>query len=154
MIRRINAAQLRVLNNVLDDGRMNRLLEQEAIARGRTEVYTLSRMLDDLRGGLWSELASSSPTIDAYRRDLQADYLDILDRKINPLPAPATTVQQPQFGPPRVPLSSDAQSQLRGELVSLRAAVQRAIPRTSDRSTLLHLQGVVHRIGNILDPKD
>ena len=154
MIRRINAAQLRVLNNVLDDGRMNRLLEQEAIARGRTEVYTLSRMLDDLRGGLWSELASSSPTIDAYRRDLQADYLDILDRKINPLPVPATTVQQPQFGPPRVPLSSDAQSQLRGELVSLRAAVQRAIPRTSDRSTLLHLQGVVHRIGNILDPKD
>ena len=156
MIRRINAAQLRVLNNVLDDGRMNRLLEQEALARSKTDVYTLSRMLDDVRGGLWSELASSSPNIDAYRRDLQTDYLDILDRKINPPPVTTTTTapQQPQFGPPRVPLSSDAQSQLRGELVSLRAAIQRAIPRTSDRSTLLHLQGAVHRIGNILDPKD
>ena len=87
-------------------------------------------------------------------RDLQTDYLDILDRKINPPPASTATIAVAQFGPPRVPLSSDAQSQLRGELVTLRAAIQRAIPRTTDRSTLLHLQGAVHRINNILDPKD
>jgi hypothetical protein len=154
MIRRINAAQLRVLSNVLDDGRMNRLLEQEALAGKKTDVYTLARLLDDVRSGLWSELASSSPNADAYRRDLQTDYLDLLDRKINPPPAPtATVVLPPQFGPARVPLSSDAQSQLRGELVTLRASIQRAIPRARDRSTLLHLQGAVHRINNILDPK-
>ncbi len=153
MIRRINAAQLRVLNNVLDDGRMNRLLEQEALASNKSEVYTLAKLLDDVRNGVWSELSSSSPNADAYRRDLQTDYLDILDRKINPPRVTPTTVTLPQFGPPRVPLSSDAQSQLRGELVTLRAAIQRAIPRTSDRSTLLHLQGAVHRINNILDPK-
>lgn len=154
MIRRINGAQLRVLINVLDDGRLNRLLEQEAMARDKSDVYTLSRMLDDLRRGLWSELSSSSPKTDAYRRDLETDYLDLIDKKINPPPAPATT-QPPvrQFGPPRIPLSSDAQSHLRGELVSLRAEIQRAIPRTSDRSTLLHLQGALHRIGMILDPK-
>ena len=154
MIRRINAAQLRVLNNILDDGRMNRLLEQEALASNKSDVYTLARLLDDVRNGLWSELSSSSPNADAYRRDLQTDYLDILDRKINPPPASSAATAVPQFGPPRVPLSSDAQSQLRGELVTLRAAIQRAIPRTTDRSTLLHLQGAVHRINNILDPKD
>jgi len=153
MIRRINAAQLRVLNNVLDDGRLNRLLEQEALAGNKSETYSLARMLDDLRNGVWSELSSSSPNADAYRRDLQTDYLDLIDRKINPPPASAASLTQQQFGPPRVPLSSDAQSQLRGELVTLRAAIQRAIPRTSDRSTLLHFQGAVHRIGKILDPK-
>jgi hypothetical protein len=151
MIRRINAAQGRVLNNVFDDGRLNRLLEQEALARGTGDAYPLSRMLDDVRRGLWSELSSASPRMDAYRRDLQNDYLDLIDRKINP-PAPSATPAPQNFGPPRVPLSSDAQSQLRGELVTLRGEIQRAIPRTSDRSTLLHLQGAVHRIANILDP--
>ncbi|HEX6575959.1 MAG TPA: zinc-dependent metalloprotease [Gemmatimonadaceae bacterium] len=154
MIRRINAAQLRVLNNVMDDGRMNRLLEQEALASNKSDVYTLSKLLDDVRSGVWTELSSSSPNADAYRRDLQTDYLDILDRKVNPPRPTTTTTPTVQFGPPRVPLSSDAQSQLRGELVTLRAAIQRAIPRTSDRSTLLHFQGAVHRINNILDPKD
>jgi hypothetical protein len=155
MIRRINAAQNRVLTNLFDDGRLNRLLEQEALARGSGDAYPLSAMLDDVRRGLWSELASSSPRADAYRRDLQNDYLDLIDRKINPPPATTTTTPAPQQnqGPPRVPLSSDAQSQLRGELVTLRGEIQRAIPRTSDRSTLLHLQGAVHRIENILDPK-
>jgi hypothetical protein len=155
MIRRINAAQNRVLNNLFDDGRLNRLLEQEALARGSGDAYPLSAMLDDVRRGLWSELASASPRADAYRRDLQNDYLDLIDRKINPPPATTTTTPAPQQnqGPPRVPLSSDAQSQLRGELVTLRGEIQRAIPRTSDRSTLLHLQGAVHRIENILDPK-
>lgn len=151
MIRRINAAQLRVLNNVFDDGRLNRLIEQEALARGSGDAYPLSRMLDDVRGGLWSELSSSSPRMDAYRRDLQNDYLDLIDRKINP-PAETPSANQRNFGPPRIPLSGDAQSQLRGELVTLRREIQRAIPRTSDRSTVLHLQGAVHRIDNILDP--
>jgi hypothetical protein len=152
MIRRINAAQSRVLNNVFDDGRLNRLLEQEALARGSGDAYPLARMLDDVRRGLWSELTSSSPRADAYRRELQNDYLDLIDRKINPPATPANAAPQQNFGPPRSPLSSDAQSQLRGELVSLRGDIQRAIPRTSDRSTLLHLQGALHRIQDILDP--
>lgn len=152
MIRRINTAQNRVLTNVLDDGRMNRLLEQEALARDRSEIYSLAGMLDDLRRGLWSELSSSSPKIDAYRRDLQSDYLDVIDRKINPPAASPTAQPQRQFGPPRIPLSSDAASELRGELVTLRAEIQRVIPRTTDRATVLHLQGAAHRIGMILDP--
>jgi hypothetical protein len=84
MIRRINAAQMRVLNNLLDDGRMNRLLEQEAMAKSKSDVYTLAKMLDDVRHRVWSELSSSSPVIDGYRRELQMDYLSAIDRKINP----------------------------------------------------------------------
>ncbi|MEO8578083.1 MAG: zinc-dependent metalloprotease [Gemmatimonadales bacterium] len=151
MIRRINGAQVRVLTNVLNDGRLNRLLEQEAVSRNSADSYPLSRMLDDLRQGIWSELATNSPAIDGYRRELQLDYLSAIDRKINPPTTPVVVVQQ--FGTPAVPLSDDAQSQLRGELVTLRGEIQRAIPRANDRSTRLHLQGSLHRIDNILDPK-
>jgi uncharacterized protein DUF4953/uncharacterized protein DUF5117/uncharacterized protein DUF5118 len=152
MITRINGAQMRVMNTLLDDSRMNRLLEQEALAQNKGDVYTLTSMLDDVRRGVWEELASARPVIDAYRRELQMDYLSLLERKLNPPAATATPVQAFQFGPPPRPLSDDAKSQLRGELVTLRADVQRVIPRTGDRATQLHLQGTVHRIGEILDP--
>jgi Met-zincin/Domain of unknown function (DUF5117)/Domain of unknown function (DUF5118) len=152
MITRINNAQMRVMNTLFDDGRMNRLLEQEALARNKGDVYTLTSMLDDVRRGVWEELSSARPVIDAYRRELQMKYLGLIERKLNPPPTPTTPAPQPQFGTPARPLSDDAKSQLRGELVTLRAEIQRAIPRAGDRATQLHLQGAAHRIGEILDP--
>ena len=153
MISRINGAQTRVLNNLMDDGRMNRLLEQEALGRERQYVYPLSSMLDDVRRGIWSEIYSARPVMDPYRRELQMDFLSLIDRKLNPQ---EQSGQQTVifFGPRPAPLSDDAKSQLRGVLVTLRSEIQRAIPRTTDRGTLLHLQGAVHRIENILDPAD
>jgi hypothetical protein len=150
MINRINSAQTRVLNNVLDDGRLNRLLEQEAInERG---AYPLAAMLDDLRRGIWAEIHAARPNADAYRRELQSDFLMAIDRKLNPPPASATQPPQVRFGPPPLPLSEDAKSHLRGTLSALRAELVRAIPRTTDRPTRLHLEGAVYRIGEILDP--
>src|SRR5690606_4312632 len=67
MIRRVNNAQRRVLNTLLDDGRMNRLLEREAIASAEgelDEVYSLVNMLDDVRRGIWSELYGGRLSID------------------------------------------------------------------------------------------
>jgi hypothetical protein len=37
--------------------------------------------------------------------------------------------------------------------MSLRQQVRAAIPKAGDRETELHLMGVDHRIGDILDPK-
>ncbi|HEX8673983.1 MAG TPA: zinc-dependent metalloprotease, partial [Longimicrobium sp.] len=153
MIARVNGAQTRVLNSLMDDGRMNRLLEQEALGRERQYVYPLSSMLDDVRRGIWAEIYSARPVMDPYRRELQMDFLSLIDRKLNPQEQPG---QQTVifFGPRPAPLSDDAKSQLRGVLVTLRSEIQRAIPRTTDRGTLLHMQGAVHRIENILDPAD
>jgi hypothetical protein len=155
MIARINAAQSRVLNMLLDDGRMNRLLEQEALGRERQYVYPLASMLDDLRGGVWSELTDARPVMDPYRRELQMDFLSLIDRKLNPPETPAGAPVQIFPGQPRPqPLSDDAKSQLRGELTTLRALIVRAVPRTTDRASQLHLQGAIHRIDQILDPED
>lgn len=151
MITRINGAQTRVLNALFDDQRMNRLLEQEAL--NKSAAYPLASMLDDVRRGIWSELTSGAP-IDAYRRELQNDYLNLIDRKLHPAPVNAAQVAAlARFGIRNQPLSDDAKSELRGELVTLRSQIQAAIPRTADRASQLHLQGAVHRIGDILDPK-
>ncbi|HEX2091632.1 MAG TPA: zinc-dependent metalloprotease, partial [Longimicrobiaceae bacterium] len=150
MITRINGAQSRVLNSLLDDSRMNRLLEQEALNRQR--AYPLAAMLDDLRRGIWSEVYDARPVADAYRRELQSDFLSQIDRKLNPPATPAAAQTQQQGGTPPAPLSDDAKSHLRGLLSTLRADIARAVPRTADRATQLHLQGAVHRIDEILDP--
>ena len=156
MVTRISSAQTRVLNTLFNDQRLNSLLEQEGTARDRNQVYTLATMLDDLRRGIWSEL-SAGQAIDVFRRELQNDYLTLVDRKLNPPPAPAGGQGGGgggQFGgPPPAPLSEDAKSHLRGQLVALQGEIQRALPRAGDRATQLHLQGAQHRIANILDPE-
>jgi hypothetical protein len=157
MLTRVGNAQNRVLNSVLNDGRMNRLLEGEALAKSSSDVYTLSEMLDDVRKGIWSELSDGAPKVDAYRRQLQNNYLTLVNNKLNP-PAPAAGAGQGGGGggfggQAPAPLSQDAKSQLRGELVSLQGEIRRATPRATDRATQLHLAGADHRIGEILDPK-
>lgn len=150
MITRIDNAQARVLTGLFDDNRMNRMLEDEALASNKADSYTLSNMLDDLRHGVWSELADSRISIDPYRRALQNNYLTQIDRKLNP--PPTTAVATPGRAR-QAPLSEDAKSELRGELVLLQADIQRASGRAADRETQMHLAGAAHRIGDILNPK-
>jgi hypothetical protein len=152
MIRRINGAQGRVLNNVLDDQRMNRLLDQEAVADKEAEVYSLGDMLDDVRHGVFSEIYGGRLAIDGFRRELQNDFLNNFDTKLNPPEREANAQPQRRFGTPRAPLAEDAKSQIRGQLSILKADIQRAIPRAADRETKMHLQAAVHRIDEILDP--
>lgn len=158
MIRRINNAQTRVLNNLLNDGRLNRLLEQEAVAEGEEveEVYPLAEMLHDVRRGIWSEIYSGRVSIDAFRRELQMSYLSIIDRKLNPPEEDAENNRQPQrrFGPPEIPLSEDAKSHLRGELITLRSELQRAAGRSADHASRVHVQHAIHKIDKILNPSE
>ncbi len=152
MIARINNAQSRVLSAVLDDGRMNRLLEEEALASSKSSVYTLSGLLDDVRHGVWSEIYAGQ-SIDAFRRELQSDYLTTIEHKLNPPPAnPVLAAQLAQFGIRLPLLSDDAKSQLRGTLVALRSDLRGASGK-GDRATQLHVAGAIKRIDDILYPK-
>ena len=153
MITRITNAQGRVLTSLLNDGRLNRLIENEALATNKGDTYSLASMLTDLKRGVWSELSQASVSIDPYRRTLQNLFLSQVNAKLNP---PAITVTPAPQGPgatPPAPLLEDARSQLRGELVTLRAEIRRAVARASDRETRLHLEAADHEIGEILDPK-
>jgi hypothetical protein len=152
MITRITNAQARVLTGLMNDSRLNRLLENEALAPSKGDAYSLASMLEDLKRGIWTELNEPRVAVDPYRRTLQNQYLSQINLKLNPPPATSPAPNFPGFTPP-APLLEDARNELRGELVSLRSDIRRAIPRAADRETRLHLEGVEHQIGDILEPK-
>jgi hypothetical protein len=155
MLNRVGNAQNRVLTSLLNDGRMNRLLEGEALAGlNDGDAYSLGDMLDQVRNGIWSELNGGAPKIDPFRRRLQNELITQLGRKLNPPPAaaPAAGGGGGFGGAAPTPLSEDARSEIRGELITLREEIRRAIPKAGDRETRLHLQGAEHRITEILDP--
>jgi hypothetical protein len=154
MLARIGNAQNRVLAQVLVDQRLNLILDGSATANNEFEVYTLAEMLDDLQRGIWAELWRPEPKIDPYRRTLQNNYLTQMNNKLNPPAAQAAQLAQlAALGIQVTPLAEDARSEIRGEIVALREKVRMAQARTTDRETKLHLAGVDHRIGEILDPK-
>jgi hypothetical protein len=154
MLTRIGNAQTRVLSQVLQDQRLNFLLDGEATAKNPNDVYSLADMLDDLQRGIWSELAAAAPKIDPYRRALQNTYLTQMNAKLNPSTAQAAQFAQlAALGITITPLAEDARSEIRGELVALRERVRGVEGKAGDRETRLHLAGVEHRIGEILDPR-
>ena len=150
-IDRVQRAQAAVLNNVLGDGRMTRLVEFSATAADKADAYSLGEMLGDLRRGVWTEIYSGAPRIDAYRRALQRSYLETIDRKINPAPDAGQGGQQ--FGPQGPPaLTGEIQTMLRGELRDLDRELAAASARAGDRDSRLHMEGARAQIREILDP--
>jgi hypothetical protein len=150
-VERIRGYQARTVNNILDFGRMARMIENETL--NGSSAYSILEMMTDLRTGIWSELPRGR-TIDTYRRNLQRSYLSrmeyLMTEKQAPVPArfrsfiKRTNVNVEQ---------SDIRPVVRGQLVTLRSQIRSAIPKTSDRMSKYHLQDAVVRIDNILDPK-
>ena len=131
---RIRTSQARVLRTLLNSARLARLVEQEAIEGDA--AYAPTDFLADLRGGLWRELAEVEVEIDAYRRNVQRTYLDLIDDRLN--------------GPS--PAQDDARPFLRGELRALDRSIAAALAQVSDRATRLHLEDVQDQIVKTLDP--
>jgi hypothetical protein len=153
-LRRINQAQAGVLGTLMNDRRLERLIEFEALAEDKRDVYSLSEMLADVRAGIWSELSGGGVAIDPYRRELQRSYLAAVKGKLNPtapvLPAGLPPGFAAQFMPARA--TSDIQAALRSELRALDADLARAVGKTGDRITRAHIEDARWQIKEILDP--
>jgi hypothetical protein len=149
-VARIRQAQAGVLNSLLNTGRLNRLIEYEALSAAG-EAYTIADLLTDLRSGVWPEISQSSVRIDVYRRNLQRAYLEAVERVIYPPPPPAA---QPGPGGQAAPVfPSDARPALRGHLVELDRAIEQSLGRAADGMTRLHLRDLRLEIDRLLDPK-
>ncbi|WP_069130384.1 zinc-dependent metalloprotease [Rhodohalobacter halophilus] len=135
-VERIQSLQARHLRSVMNSSRMMRLIEDETF-RGN-DAYGITEMLEDVRKGVWSELSSNS-SIDVYRRNLQRTYLNSVKSLMESEDSDVD--------------GSDIKPLLREELRTLKTEVDRAVNRTVDRRTVVHLQDVQNRIENILDPK-
>lgn len=150
-VERIRAYQVRTLNNLLDFGRMARLIENENL---NENAYGLLDMMTELRAGIFSELAQGK-TIDVYRRNLQRAYVDrmqyLMTEKQNKIPSRLRSwINQSGINVAQ----SDIRPVVRAELNNLNRQAQRAISRTSDRMSRYHLQDLVERIDAILNPND
>ena len=152
---RIGNAQRNVLNTLLANDRLQRMVEIEALAGNGglpqgERAYTVGAMLGELRRGIFREAYRGAP-IDAYRRRLQRSYIEVIGTKVNPPPAPSNL-------PPGAFVVgggsvADARALLRGELVELDRELAAAVRRTSDRTSRLHLEDARYQISRILDPE-
>ena len=142
-LERIRATQVRTLENVLDFGRMGRMIENETL-NGK-DAYTLTQLMTDLRTGIFSELTNGKK-IDTYRRNLQRAYIERLDYLLtkDQTGRNATDVKVSQ---------SDIRAISRAELNTLKRLVATAATRTGDTLSRYHLQDLKERIDLILDPR-
>jgi hypothetical protein len=90
-----------------------------------------------MRQGIFGEIYQPKVQIDAYRRNLQRAYLDLMSTRINGNAA----------------IADDQRPMYRGELRKISADAVIALPKTTDRATRLHLEDVRDQIARMLDPK-
>ncbi len=149
----IGNIQTGTLNRLFNTNTLDKLIEAE------TEIgnnaYKMTDLFNDLKKGIWSELATKKP-INVYRRNLQKSYVDILDNLLNP----PTTVTMNVGGrggqvvaPSLNPDISDIKSVVRAHLVSLRSESSAAAASIADPMSKYHLQDIVKRIDDALNPK-
>lgn len=132
---RIRNAQRMILNNLLESRRFTRLVEQEAVDGAR--AYRPAEFLADLRRGIYAELSGAQVRVDAFRRNLQRLYIELLSDRLNG----------------RTPASDDQRPFFRAELRTIAAEAAGAIPRAADRATRAHLEDLRDLANRALDPK-
>lgn len=135
-LERVKMSQQRVLSSLMSSARFARLVEQEAM--DGAAAYRPVDFLSDVRRGIFSEIEGTGAIrIDAYRRNLQRAYIDLMGDKLNG----------------RQAVTDDQRPLIRGELRALSADVTRALARATDRTSRLHLEDVRDQIAKVLDPK-
>ena len=151
---RLRSAQNGVLNSLLNNARMTRLVEFGAVSNAKGSSYTLANMLGDLRRGIWTEVTAPSVHIDAFRRNLQYAYLAQLASKINPPPVVAGGPPVPAaFAFFQAPPPDEARALMRTELIDLDSQLRAALPRATDAETRAHITEARHRIEITLHPE-
>jgi hypothetical protein len=148
---RVLNAQRSVLMTLLGGARMARLQEQEAI--DGTKAYPAIELLADLREEIFSELSTAAPRVDAYRRNLQRAYLELINDRLNS--RPVVTGTAPTAGALGAPfnLIDDARGLFRAELRAIAARITAKLASSTDRATRAHMDDMKDRIAQILDPK-
>jgi hypothetical protein len=149
-IERVRETQERTLNNLLDFGRMARLIENGEI--NGNEAYSLMDMMTDLRSGIWSELRSGS-SIETYRRNLQRAYIDRMEYLMTEEQSEIPSRYRSWISRSNVDVAqSDIRPVVRGELKNLQRDLRNSIGRSRDTMTRYHLQDALERVNLILDP--
>lgn len=149
---KLQTLQTNLLQSLLGTARLQRLLQSSA-RFGNNATYTLDECMEDLKKGIWSELATKKPA-DMYRRNLQKQYIESM------IDICATANNTAIAGLPGFMVFSsnsykntDIYSYAKAYLKSLQSEINAALPLITDRATKYHLQDCVDRIKRYFEGK-
>jgi hypothetical protein len=147
----ISSLQSATLNRLTSSATLNKLFRFEA--ENPLKAYTATEMLTDLRKGIWSELTSKQP-INIYRRNLQKAYIESITRLAGSDSGGGIVISLggsiSSSGSSR---TTDAVSIAKAQLRTLAGEIRTALPLYKDAASRAHLQDVLDRINQTLDPK-
>ncbi|MDR6302243.1 zinc-dependent metalloprotease [Mesonia maritima] len=150
-VERVRQYQVRTLNNLLEFGRMARLIENETL--NSEEAYGLLDMMTELREGIFEEL-NSTENINTYRRNLQRAYVDRMEYLMKNEQKEIPARYRNYINRSSINVSqSDIRPVVRGELEALENELQRSLRRNRNTITEYHLKDLLKRIDLILNPK-
>ena len=141
-VARINTLQRGIFAYLMNDERMARLVEYEALG-ATPRAYALGEFLADVRTGIFSELRSGPVRVDAYRRGLQRIYVESMIAKLNAPPSTAPRISSSHqtgliFTAGARP-STDIKAMVRLELRTLDGQLAAAQARAADTATRAHI---------------
>ena len=145
----IGNVQVNVMNSLLSGARLNRMV-MCSNRFGEKNTYSMEKMLDDVKDGIWSELKTKKP-VDELRRNLQKSHAEALISLLTPAQMVMGGFNSIYFSANTK--NTDVTSVARGKLVALKKDIDAAIPGTTDKMTKYHLEDVSYRIKKALDPK-
>ena len=141
-----------ILNRLLGANTLNKLIQAET-AIGNN-AYKITDLIGDVKRGVWTELSTKKP-IDVYRRNLQKSYISVLNNLLNPAPVTISFGGGGFGGPAPVNTDkSDIKSVVRAHLSALKGEIRAAAAGIADPMSKYHLQDILKRIDNSLNPKD
>jgi hypothetical protein len=135
----IGNAQYMVINRLLNKATFGRMLEDEEL--NGSKAYTVTKMLNDIKSGIWSELKSHK-SIDIYRRGMQDNYINALIVMLKP------SAYQSSLGD----IISDPTAIARLHLTDLRAEIKTALA-SAQGSNKSHLLNQLSKIDAAFDTK-
>lgn len=142
----IQRLQENTLNSLLNAGRLQRMIENEALD---AKTYTVANLLDDLRAGIWSEIPARA-AVSMHRRNLQKVFVDKMIGLYQPAPA---IILPGGFGAVPSLRNTDVPSLALAGLQILRADLTAAYNAANDSMSRAHYQDCLDRIEVVLDRK-
>ncbi len=135
------AIQRSLLNNLLDNGRLSRIINNAVRMPAGTEAYTLAELFETLTRAMFTEL-DGGDAIDSFRRNLQRAYVQkLIAIMLNERPSPAVR-----------PAPEDARSLARYQLTELAKRVDFTLQKDGfDVTTRAHLLETSARIEQAME---
>ncbi len=130
----VKVIQTRILESLLDPKQNLGMIENQIEALGNKKTFPLDEYVAIIHKSIWKDLNKSAIKMDAYRRDLQKNYVVNLQNII------LSTK----------PIETDIYSVVRADLIRLKQEVKKAIAKASSNLDRYHLEDIQVRIDKIL----